>query len=139
MAELQNARHEKFAQGIASGLSQRKAYRAAFPNSVKWKDTTVDNRASELAKTSEVLGRLEELAKRASNDAIMDAAERKEWLTHIIKSAMEETKDKLKAVDLLNRMDGTYITKVEVDANVNVTDRVKEVENYIKGKQVSNE
>ena len=135
MAELQNARHEKFAQGIASGLSQRKAYRAAFPNSAKWKDTTVDNRASELAKTSEVLGRLEELAQKASNDAIMDAAERKEWLTRIIKSGTEETKDKLKAVDLLNRMDGTYITKVEVDANVNVTDRVKEVENYIKGKR----
>lgn len=137
MAELQNARHEKFAQGIASGLSQRKAYRAAFPNSAKWKDTTVDNRASELAKTSEVLGRLGELAQKASNDAIMDAAERKEWLTHIIKSATEETKDKLKAVDLLNRMDGTYITKVEVDANVNVTDRVKEVENYIKGKRAN--
>lgn len=138
MAKLQNARHEKFAQGIASGLSQRKAYRAAFPNSVKWKDTTVDNRASELAKTSEVLGRLEELAQKASNDAIMDAAERKEWLTKVIKSGMEETKDKLKAIDLLNRMDGTYVTKVEVDANVNVTDKVKEVENYIKGKR-SNE
>lgn len=138
MAELQNARHEKFAQGIASGLSQRKAYRAAFPNSVKWKDTTVDNRASELAKTSEVLGRLKQLAQKTSNDAIMDAAERKEWLTKVIKSGIEETKDKLKAIDLLNRMDGTYITKVEVDANVNVTDKVKEVENYIKGKR-SNE
>ena len=134
MAELQNARHEKFAQGIASGLSQRKAYRAAFPNSVKWKDETVDVKASELKKNDKVLVRLEELAQKASNDAIMDATERKEWLTKIVKSAMEETKDKLKAVDLLNKMDGTYITKVEVDANVNMTDRLKEVEGYVKGK-----
>lgn len=137
MAELQNARHEKFAQGIASGLSQRKAYRAAFPNSVKWKDETVDVKASELRKNDKVLVRLEELAQKASNDAIMDAAERKEWLTKVIKSGMEETKDKLKAIDLLNRMDGTYVTKVEVDANVNVTDKVREVENYIKGKRLN--
>ena len=134
MAELQNARHEKFAQGIASGLSQRKAYRAAFPNSVKWKDETVDVKASELKKNDKVLVRLEELAQKASNDAIMDATERKEWLTKIVKSTYEETKDKLKAVDLLNRMDGTYITKVEVDANVTMTDRLKEVEGYVKGK-----
>jgi len=135
MAELQNARHEKFAQGIASGLSQRKAYRAAFPNSQKWKDETVDVKASELKKNDKVLVRLEELAQKSSNDAIMDAAERKEWLTMVIKNAMEETKDKLKAIDLLNRMDGTYITKVEVDANINVTEKVREVENYIKGKR----
>lgn len=134
MAELQNARHEKFAQGIASGLSQRKAYRAAFPNSVKWKDETVDVKASELKKNDKVLVRLEELAQKASSDAIMDATERKEWLTKIVKSTYEETKDKLKAVDLLNRMDGTYITKVEVDANVTMTDRLKEVEGYVKGK-----
>ena len=134
MAELQNARHEKFAQGIASGLSQRKAYRAAFPNSVNWKDETVDVKASELKKNDKVLVRLEELAQKASNDAIMDATERKEWLTKIVKSTYEETKDKLKAVDLLNRMDGTYITKVEVDANVTMTDRLKEVEGYVKGK-----
>lgn len=134
MAELKNARHEKFAQGIASGLSQRKAYRAAFPNSVKWKDETVDVKASELKKNDKVLVRLEELAQKASSDAIMDATERKEWLTKIVKSTYEETKDKLKAVDLLNKMDGTYITKVEVDANVNMTDRLKEVEGYVKGK-----
>ena len=134
MAELKNVRHEKFAQGIANGLSQRKAYRAAFPNSVKWKDETVDVKASELRKNDKVLVRLQELAEKASDEAIMDAKERKEWLTHIIKSAMEETKDKLKAVDLLNRMDGTYVAKVEVEANVNMTDKLKEVEGYVKGK-----
>lgn len=134
MAELKNTRHEKFAQGIASGLSQRKAYRAAFPNSVNWKDETVDVKASELKKNDKVLVRLEELAQKASNDAIMDATERKEWLSKIVKSTYEETKDKLKAVDLLNRMDGTYITKVEVDANVTMTDRLKDVESYVKGK-----
>jgi hypothetical protein len=119
MAELNNVRHEKFAQCIASGLSQRKAYRAAFPKSESWKDATVDKRASELMKHGEVVGRLKELADKTTAKAIMTAAERKEWLTKVIRSEYEETKDKMKAVDLLNKMEGSYIEKVEVNGNIN--------------------
>ena len=119
MAELQNARHEKFAQGIASGLSQRKAYRAAFPNAKKWKDTTVDNRASELHKTSEVLGRIKELAEQVTSKAIMSIQERKEWLTQVVMSEEEYTKDKLKAIDTLNKMDGAYVENINVNGQIN--------------------
>lgn len=115
MAELENVRYEKFAQGLASGMSQRKAYRAAFKNSANWKDTTVDNRASELAKNSEVLGRLKELVEESANDAIMTAIERKKWLSNTIRSQSEKTQDKLKAVDILNRMEGEYVEKLEVE------------------------
>lgn len=119
MAELQNARHEKFAQGIASGLSQRKAYRAAFPNAKNWKDTTVDNRASELHKTSEVLGRIKELAEQVTSKAIMSIQERKEWLTQVVMSEEEYTKDKLKAIDTLNKMDGAYVENINVNGQIN--------------------
>lgn len=119
MAELQNVRHEKFAQCIASGMSQRKAYRAAFPRSEKWKDETVDSKASVLAKNDKVLERLKELADIATDEAIMDATERKKWLTRIMKSDEEETKEKLKACDILNKMEGSYIDKVEVNGQVN--------------------
>lgn len=119
MAELENARHEKYAQGLASGLSQRNAYRAAFPNSVKWKDTTVDVKACELASDDKILVRLRELGKQATSRAVMTATQRKEWLTDVILSDAEKTQDKLKAVDILNRMDGEYIDKVVVDGQVN--------------------
>lgn len=119
MAELNNARHEKYAQGIASGMSQRQAYYAAFPNSTKWKEATVDNRACELSKDSEILGRLKELSEEATKETIMNAIERKEWLSNVIRSEEEFTKDKLKAVDLLNKMEGSYIEKVEVSGQVN--------------------
>lgn len=119
MAELENKRHEKFAQGIASGLSQRKAYRAAFPNAKKWKDGTVDSRASELHKTSEILGRVKELAEEATSKAVMSIAERKEWLTKIVKSELEDTKDKLRAVDTLNKMDGAYVENINVNGQIN--------------------
>ena len=118
MAELENARHEKYAQGIAQGLSQRKAYREAFPKSAKWKDTTVDVKASELAKDDKVLVRVEELKSLATSKAIKTAIERKEWLSSIIDNEEEDTNTKLKACDLLNKMDGEYVTKVEADVKM---------------------
>ena len=55
------AKEEKYVQGLVAGLSQRKAYREAYPNSIDWKDRTVDSRASESLKKSNVLGRYNEL------------------------------------------------------------------------------
>ena len=118
MAELKNVRHETFAQCLASGMSQRNAYRVAFPSSEKWKDETVDSKASVLAKNEKVLERLRELAEQSTTEAVMNATQRKEWLTQIIRSQDEKTQDKLKAVDILNRMDGEYIEKVQVNGQV---------------------
>ena len=119
MAELENPRYEKFAQGLASGLSQRVAFRAAFPKSAKWKDETVDVKACQLAKDGKIQIRLKELAAESSSAAVMTAKERKEWLTKIIQTPYEETKDRLKALDLLNKMDGAYTENVNVSGNVN--------------------
>ena len=119
MAELKNVRHEKFAQGLASGMSQRNAYRAAFPNSKRWKDETVDSKASVLAKNEKVLERLRELAEQSTTEAVMNATQRKEWLTQIIRSQDEKTQDRLKAVDILNRMEGEYVDKVQLGGQVN--------------------
>lgn len=114
MAILKNSRHEKFVQCLIQGMSQRKAYREAFPNSQKWKDATVDKRASELKQNGEVLGRYEELQKVAEDDTIMNAKERKKWLTKKVLDSREKTENQLKALDILNKMDGEYTNKVEV-------------------------
>ena len=119
MAELKSAKQEKFVQGLASGLSQRAAYRAAFPTSKNWKDNTVDARACELAKDSKIIVRLKELQELSTSEAIMTATQRKEWLTKLIQNSDEETKDRLKALDILNKMDGEYTEKVEVNGSVN--------------------
>lgn len=119
MAELKSAKQEKFVQGLANGLSQRKAYRAAFPNSKKWKDSTVDVKACELAKDNKVLVRLKELQDQATNAAVMSATQRKEWLTKLVNCPEEKTNDKLKAIDILNKMDGEYVEKVQVSGEVN--------------------
>lgn len=131
MGVLSNARHEKFAQCLFEGMSQRKAYREAFPNSIKWKDNTVDSRASELYKTSEVLVRLEELQNETAKKNIMSAQERLEWLTNVVKGIEEldaSASDKMKAIDIMNKMQGEYVQKVEADVNSEVTINIELVD-----------
>lgn len=108
------ARQEKYVQGLVSGKTQRQAYIAAYPAAAKWKDNTVDARACEALKNSKILERYQELRKKAEDDTILTAVERKRWLTEVIKGEKVSTSDKLKALDLLNKMDGQYIDKLEV-------------------------
>ena len=119
MAELKSEKQEQFARGIAKGLSQRVAYREAYPTSEKWKDSVVDVKASQLAANDKVLLRIQELREMATSKAVMSATKRKEWLTELILNDEEETKDRLKAMDILNRMEGEYTEKVDVNAKVN--------------------
>lgn len=60
------AKQEAFATGIASGLSQAEAYRQAFPQSRKWKDKTVHEKASRLAADDKVRARIQALLDKAA-------------------------------------------------------------------------
>ncbi|UHU65340.1 terminase [Lactococcus garvieae] len=117
MPVLENARHEKFVQCLISGMSQRLSYRESFPKAKRWKDNTVDSRASELIKASEVLGRYKELQEEAQDAAIMTRKERMVTLSEIAKNAEKEA-DMIKAIDTLNKMDGDYTSKVELSGSV---------------------
>lgn len=141
------AKQEKYVQNLVKGLSQREAYRKAYPSSLKWKDNIVDSKASNLFKNGKVLARYNELIEKASDDAIMSAIERKKWLTDVINNKQQEdvylkaadgteTKIgsrnadlsiKMKAMDLLNKMDGVYITKLEGNINYSYEDKLKEL------------
>lgn len=63
-------KREKFVQNLIAGMSQREAYRGAFPSSVKWKDSTVDSKASELFGNDEILERYRELQKEFADRAL---------------------------------------------------------------------
>ncbi len=59
-------KQEAFATGVASGLSQAEAYRQAFPQSRKWTDKTVHEKASRLAADDKVQARIQELRGKAA-------------------------------------------------------------------------
>lgn len=119
-------KQERFVQELIKGKSQRQAYTNAYPNSKKWKENSIDSAASELFNTHKVTQRYKELTERVKNrqesSAIMSSIERKKWLTDILTNQEIRLNDKLKALDILNKMDGEYITKIETtDEGFNVS------------------
>lgn len=119
MPVLINAKHEKFVQCLVMGMSQRKAYREAFTASKRWKDGTVDNKASKLFKADEIMARYQELQEQAQDEAIMTRKERMVALSDIAREGEKES-DMIKAIDTLNKMDNLYINRTELSGSVDV-------------------
>lgn len=120
MPVLENARHENFVQCLITGMSQRKAYREAFKRSARWKDSTVDSKASDLLKNGDsgkVLERYKELQELAQDEAIMTRKERMVKLSEIAQDG-EYPGDQIRAIDTLNKMDGIYTNKVELSGEI---------------------
>lgn len=63
--KLSNPKHESFCLIWHESGNKSKAYRESHPNSLKWKDETVHNKASALSKQGEVLARFNELQDEA--------------------------------------------------------------------------
>lgn len=112
------AKQEKFAQGIIEGMSQADAYRSAY-SCKRMTDKTIWENASRLMADSKVKARVTELREQLNTEAVMSAQKRLEWLTQVITDKNEKTENKLKAADIMNKMQGEYVTKVE--GNLNVT------------------
>ena len=113
MSILKNARHENFVQALITGMSQRRAYLEAFPNSHKWKDSTVDEKASRLFAEDKVRARYNELQEESASKKVLDRTERMELLSSIALGMETRDSDRIKALDILNKMDTSYVTKIE--------------------------
>ena len=124
-------KQEKYVQNLIKGMSQREAYKNSY-DAKNMKDETIDSKACELLKKDKIKERYEELQEKADNEAIMSAIERKKWLTDVITGEIKEKifldgvqaerdaylSDKMKAMEILNKMSGEYVTKIEGDIGV---------------------
>ena len=106
------AKQEAFVQNIIQGMNQADAYRSAYPNN-KMTDKTIWESASKLMSNPKVTARLTELRNELARPGIKTAQERLEWLSQLIDNPDEGTSEKLKAVDLMNKMQGEYVQKVD--------------------------
>lgn len=121
------AKQEAFVQNIIQGMSQADAYRSAYPNQ-RMSDKTVWEAASRLMNNDKVVARLSELRNELAKPSIKTGQERLEWLSQLIDSDDENTTDKLKAIDLMNKMQGEYVQKVEADVKQEFTINVELVD-----------
>ena len=120
------AKQEQFVQNIIQGMSQADAYRSAYPDT-KMSDKTIHEAASRLMSNNKVVARLSELRGELAKPTIMSAQKRLEWLTEVINSK-EDINAKLKAVDLMNKMQGEYVQKIEADVRSEVNINIELVE-----------
>ena len=132
-------KQEKFIQNIVSGMSQREAYKNSYDAS-NMTDKSIDEEACRLFNDSKISSRYKELQDRLENATIMTAKERLEYLTEVIQGIQREQvvqivegeaievevptsiKNRLSAIDLMNKMQGEYVTKVEGNVSVKLED-----------------
>ena len=107
-------------QGIIEGKSQADAYRAAY-NTKNMTDKTIWEESSRLMQDPKVSTRVTELRNQVNASTIMSARERMEWLTKLINNTEEGTTDRLRALDIFNKMTGEYVQRVEADVKNEVT------------------
>lgn len=120
---------------VKNGNNGTRAYMEVYSNCT---EETARRNASKLLTKTDVKEYIESLQKELKDEAIMSAKERMEWLTEVVKDKQREvtsirTADedviigdknadlntKIKAIDIMNKMTGEYVTKVE--GNVRIT------------------
>lgn len=122
-------------------MSQRQAYKEAF-NPPNTSDEAIDVDACRLFNTPKITLRYKELIKQLEDEAILTAKQRMKWLSDVVNDIQREdvyiktdngtgevidTKigsknadlnTKMKAIDILNKMDGEYVTKIEGNVSI---------------------
>ena len=133
------AKQEKFVRNLIEGMTQREAYKNSY-NAENMADKTIDEKACLLFADEKVRARFKELQDQLAKASIMTAQERLIYLTEIVKDIQGEkvlevvngevkeytapasVKNKLSAIDIMNKMQGEYVTKVEGNVSVKLED-----------------
>ena len=119
-------KQEQFAQAIAlEEMNQADAYRSAYDTS-KMGDDTIYVKASELANKDKIAVRIAELRQQAMTPKVMSAQKRREKLTDLAKH--EDPNVAMKAIDLLNKMDGEYVQKIAAEVQTETTINIELVD-----------
>lgn len=113
MKDKLNARQKKFAEYYAqSGNTVQSAIKAGYS------ENYANTNACKLLENDRVSEYIKELTAKAQQDRIITAVERQAILSDIAKSKDEETPNRIRAIDTLNKMTGEYLNKVEVSGTL---------------------
>lgn len=113
-----NAKQEKFCLEFRKKFGDAKAAAIAAGYSAK----SAASQASQLLNNPKIAARIKELANDCKRKTVADTVERQEELTKILRSEKAEDRDKIRAADILNKMDGNYLIKVEIGVSKRLGD-----------------
>lgn len=113
MKEKLNIRQKKFAEYYAqSGNAADSAIRAGYS------EKFAGQNADKLLKNTNILEYIKELTEKLKDERILSAKDRQMLLSNIANDKTEETSDRIRAIDTLNKMTGEYLNKVEVSGSL---------------------
>lgn len=99
-------KQEKYAQGIADGLSLTEAYRRAY-DCENMSEATINSKANELSRNGRVVARIDQLMEAREYMVQHDGAHIRsvvlKYLLDTVQSATVQDKDRLKAAELLGK------------------------------------
>ena len=121
------AKQEAFVQNIIQGMSQADAYRSAY-DTKRMSDNAVYREASLLMSNPKVAQRFSEIASKTDRPKIMSAQKRMEWLTDRVNDEDIDINARLKALDILNKMDGEYVQKIQAEVQTETTINIELVD-----------
>lgn len=108
MKDKLNARQRKFAEYYAqSGNTVQSAIQAGYS------ENYANARAYELLENVGVSKYIKELSDKLKDERIMSAKDRQVALSDIARNDEQDTSDRIRAIDTLNKMTGEYTVKVE--------------------------
>jgi phage terminase small subunit len=112
-------KQEKFVRAIVlDGMNYSDAYRSAY-DTKRMTDKSVNEKASILKDDVKIRARIKELAAEIDSPKIMSVTKRAEKLSSFAEA--DDPNVAMKAIDLLNKMTGEYVQKVEADVKGEVT------------------
>ena len=115
-----NRKQEIFCEEFVKSGNAAEAYKLAGYKVSSAKSAA--NSASRLLENVGICSRIAELREKAADAQILDAKQRRIILSDIAKA---KGQDAVRALDVLNKMDGLYINKVEVSGEIGIVDALK--------------
>lgn len=114
------ARQKKFAEYYAQcGNIVQSAIKAGYSEKYANAD------ACHILDNPSVAQYIRELSEKAQDERIMTAKERQALLSDMAKDCNNETADRIRAIDTLNKMTGEYVAKIQ--AEVKTSEKLSEV------------
>lgn len=121
-----NDRQRKFAEYYAQcGNAAEAARRAGYSESY------AEHRTDEMLRNVEIADYVRVLTEKAQSERILTAMRRQEILSELAEDRIVEPKDRIKAIDTLNKMTGEYTVKV--DATVAQSKKLDDIMSQIGG------
>lgn len=130
MKDKLNARQRKFAEYyVQSGNTVQSAIQAGYS------ENYANARAYELLENDGVSKYIKELSDKLKDERIMSAKDRQVALSDIARNDGQDTSDRIRAIDTLNKMTGEYTVKV--DAKVEQSEKLSDVFRQLGGEGLS--